>query len=273
MEIQRVCALYFSATGTTRKVVTTIAGELAALLGVPMEELPFALPRDREKVYSFTDKDLLVVGSPTNAGRLPNKIAPDFAARLRGSGTPAVPVVLFGNRNYENSLAELTHLLQKSGFLSVAAAACVAQHAFTQELAYGRPGWSDLFEAKMFAKKLSVKLKTLTADAEPVEVPGDPEAPYYVPLGEDGTPVNFLKAKPKTKLSRCNGCGACARMCPMGAIDKRDYAKVTGTCIKCQACVHRCTKQAKYFDDPSFLSHVKMLEANYTEPKENLWLI
>ena len=35
MQIQRVCALYFSGTGNTRKVVTTIAEELAKLLGVP----------------------------------------------------------------------------------------------------------------------------------------------------------------------------------------------------------------------------------------------
>ena len=273
MKIQRVCALYFSGTGNTRKVVTTIAEELAKLLAVPMEELPFTLLRDREKGYSFTESDLLVVGSPTYAGRLPNKIAPDFAARLRGNGTPAVPVVTFGNRNYENSLAELNTLLQKSGFLPVAAAACVAQHAFTSELAYGRPGWSDLFEAKTFAKKISVKLKGLTDAAEPVTVPGDPQAPYYVPLGEDGQPVNFLKAKPKTKLSRCNGCGACARMCPMGAIDRKDFSKVTGTCIKCQTCVHRCTKQAKYFDDPAFLSHVRMLEQTYQEPKENEWFL
>ncbi len=55
----------------------------------------------------------------------------------------------------------------------------------------------------------------------------------------------------------------------MGAIDPKNTALVPGTCIKCQACVRKCTKHAKYFDDPAFLSHVAMLEANFTEPKEN----
>lgn len=39
--------------------------------------------------------------------------------------------------------------------------------------------------------------------------------------------------------------------------------------LKCQRCVRKCTKHAKYFDDPAFLSHVAMLEQNFTEPKEN----
>lgn len=55
----------------------------------------------------------------------------------------------------------------------------------------------------------------------------------------------------------------------MGAIDPADVSNVPGTCIKCHACVRRCTRHAKYFDDPAFLSHVAMLEQNFAEPKEN----
>lgn len=55
----------------------------------------------------------------------------------------------------------------------------------------------------------------------------------------------------------------------MGAIDPKDPSKVPGTCIKCQACVRKCTKRAKYFDDPAFLSHIAMLEQTYGAPKEN----
>ena len=184
-----------------------------------------------------------------------------------------MPVVMFGNRDYENSLAELCEVLKNGGFTPIAAAACVGQHAFTDALAYGRPGWSDLFEAKIFSKNVANQIKRAEGVMEAIQVPGYAEAPYYVPLGEDGNPVNFLKATPKTNLARCNRCGACARMCPMGAIDKKDITRVTGTCIKCQTCVRRCTKQAKYFDDPAFLSHVAMLEKTYTEPKENEWFL
>ena len=39
--------------------------------------------------------------------------------------------------------------------------------------------------------------------------------------------------------------------------------------MKCNRCVKHCPVGAKYFDDPAFLSHVAMLEQNFTEPKEN----
>ena len=55
----------------------------------------------------------------------------------------------------------------------------------------------------------------------------------------------------------------------MGSIDPADVSQVRGICIKCCACVKKCPSGAKYFDDPAFLSHVAMLEQNFTEPKEN----
>ena len=176
-------------------------------------------------------------------------------------------MVLFGNRSYDNSLAELRAVLAANGFLPVAAGAFVGRHAFTDELAFGRPAWSDLAEIRDFAGRIMEKV--LAGDPGTVQVPGDPAAPYYVPKGVDGEPVKFLKARPRTDLGRCTNCGACVRVCPMGAIDPANVAEVPGTCIKCQSCVRKCTRGAKYFDDPAFLSHVAMLERNFQEPKEN----
>lgn len=124
-------------------------------------------------------------------------------------------------------------------------------------------------ELKNFAAAICDKVNHLTDIPAPIAVPGDATAPYYTPKGTDGQPAKFLKAKPLTDLSRCTNCGACARVCPMGAIDPKDVCSVPGTCIKCQACVRKCTRHAKYFEDAAFLSHVAMLEQNFTEPKKN----
>ncbi|MBQ1343206.1 MAG: ferredoxin, partial [Firmicutes bacterium] len=55
---------------------------------------------------------------------------------------------------------------------------------------------------------------------------------------------------------------------PTGAIDHNDPTSVTGVCIKCNACVKRCVRHAKFFDDPAYLTHKKLLEETCTERKE-----
>lgn len=269
MKIENVRTVCFSATGNTERCVRTLGEALAQALNCPVEHWPFTTPVERAVPRSFRAGELAVVGLPVYAGRLPNKIAPELRQRLRGNGTLAVPVVTFGNRSYDNALAELCALLTETGFHPVAAGAFVGQHAMTDALGYGRPGWSDQFELKQFGEQVARKLQSLTDLPAPLTVPGDPEAPYYVPKGTDGQPVNFLKAKPKTDGKRCNGCGACARRCPMGAIDPEHPARVPGTCIKCQRCVVTCTRRAKYFDDPALLDHVKLLERDFQDPKDN----
>lgn len=269
MKIKRVCALCFSATGNTEKAVSTLAEALAEKWTVPLERYAFTRPAERKMNFSFAETDFAVVGAPTYAGKLPNKILPNFQSQLHGNGAAAAAVVTFGNRSYDNALAELCAVLEADGFRTVAGGAFVGRHAFTDKLADGRPSWDDRKEIQTFSAAIADKLKDLTEIVTPVAVPGDAEAPYYVPKGADGQPAKFLKAKPLTDSSRCTNCGACARVCPMGAIDPGNVFSVPGTCIKCQACVRKCTKHAKYFDDAAFLSHVAMLEYNFADPKKN----
>lgn len=268
MNIERLRAIYYSATGVTDKVIHILAEALAGELSLPVTFQSFTRPAERTAPIEFDNKELVIVGSPTYAGKLPNKILPDFQTKLRGNGALAVPVVTFGNRAFDNSLAELCAVLEEDGFHTVAAGAFPGRHAFTDALGEGRPDLGDRRAIRSFARRIAEKLKDMEEVPGPVKVPGDPAAPYYVPKGLDGEPAKFLKARPRTDLSKCSQCGACARACPMGAIDSENAALVPGTCIKCQSCVRKCTRHAKYFDDPAFLSHVAMLERDFQEPKE-----
>ena len=47
MNISCVKAVYYSAVGTTEKVVTGVAEKIAAALGVPVETYNFSLPENR----------------------------------------------------------------------------------------------------------------------------------------------------------------------------------------------------------------------------------
>lgn len=273
MNIQSVYSLSFSPTDNTRRVTNRIAQTLAESLHVPFQEIPWTLPQERAEVRQFSSTDLVVVGGPTYAGKLPNKILRDYQNNLRGNGALTAAVVTFGNRSFDNSLAELCHTLEEGGFHTVAGGAFVGTHAFSDALATGRPNDFDEEAMDVFAEAIAAKLQNTENIPAPISVQGEADAPYYVPKGMDGQPAKFLKAKPQTDSSLCTGCGLCAHKCPMGSIDHSDPAQVSGICIKCQSCVRSCPTHAKYFDDPAFLSHVQMLEQNFTREAENYTVV
>lgn len=267
MNITSVYAVYYSATGSTMRVIHTIAETIAQKLNAQMAVKDFTLPAARKEDCRLGKNDLLIIGTPTYAGRIPNKMLPYVENNILGENTLAVPIVTFGNRSYDNSLIELKSEIENNGFNCIAAAAIPAEHSFSNKLAKDRPNADDMTSIKSFAVRVADKIKN-AGELHSLYVKGEYPSQYYKPLGIDGKPAVFLKAKPKTDLDKCIKCGACANVCPMGSISKSDFSEIGGVCIKCQACVKKCPVGAKYFDDPAFLSHVAMLEQNYTERKE-----
>ena len=266
MEIKSVWAVYFSGTGTTEKVVTTLARDLAQSLNAPYQTFCFNLPQSREGELAFGPQDLVVFGVPVYAGRVPNLLLPYIQNKVKGQNTPAVPVVLYGNRNFDDGLMELRNVLFQNGFRPFAAGAFVGEHSFSKMLGAGRPDSEDMALAAQLAEKAAQMAKDMAQPPEqPVAVEGcDPIRPYYTPRDRHGEPIkDFLKAKPVTDLTKCVHCGLCARICPMGSIDPNDVSNVVGKCIKCCACVKKCPVGAKSFDHPGYLYHQHELEDQY----------
>ena len=274
MKITKVWAVYFSPTGNAKKVITTMAKKAAEVLSVPMGTFDFTLPENREGITSFESEDLVFFSTPVYAGRIPNKMLPYVQSAFEGNGAFAVPVSVFGNRNFDNGLIELRNELELHGFHTIAAAGIPTEHVFSSKLATGRPDADDLAKIAEFGEKVAKKVADMTEIPAKIEVRGDdPVTAYYTPLGTDGKPAVFLKAKPKTDPEKCTKCGICATVCPMGSIPKDAPDTCTGICIKCHACIKACPAGAKYFDDEAFLSHVEMLKQNYQRRAEAEWFI
>ncbi len=271
MKLEKIWAVYFSGTGTTRRTVERIAGGIASRLNLPAESVDFSRPAVRQETLGFGEKDLVVFGTPVYAGRVPNVLLPFLRERVVGGGALVVPVVLFGNRNYDDALIELRNILTADGMHPIAAGAFVGEHSFSRVLGADRPNAEDEALMDEFAARVAELAAGL--DAAPVKsvaVRGqEPLRPYYTPRDRAGNPINILKVKPKTDLSRCGGCGLCADLCPMGSIDPADVSAVRGICIKCCACVKGCPTGAKFFDDAGYLYHQHELEAQYARPAEN----
>ncbi len=56
---------------------------------------------------------------------MPNLLLPYIRDKVKGNGALAVPVSLFGNRNFDDGLIELRNVLEADGFHTVAGGAFV----------------------------------------------------------------------------------------------------------------------------------------------------
>ena len=313
MVFSRIYEIYFSATLTTEKVVkcisegfldscagayaeagsremkeercqavktddTDIAGsgsESPKLIDKEIEILSynFAYPENRKSFPELKPTDLVIFGMPTYAGRLPNLML-KYLDTIEGNGAMTIPVVTFGNRDFEDSLKELTEILESKGFRTFAAGAFSCEHSFSKILGAGRPDRQDEEEIRDFAEKAFIKLKNACTGAgaqetcdsvdnfSPVRVSGKTDNGYYQPKDNKGGKIDIRKVKPITKES-CNNCGLCAEICPMGAVNPDDPSEITGICIKCGACIKRCPVAAKDFVDEGYLYHKKDLEEKF----------
>ena len=264
MKINRIRMIYFSATGTTQRIVHEICSVLQKQLCVPIVEEDFTLPTARQQDILCMENELAIVGTPVYAGRVPNVLLPYVKNNIKGNHTLAVPIVLFGNRNYDDALIELRNVLEDNGFRTIGGAAFVGEHSFSYTLAAGRPDTEDLSVAREFAQKLVEKIQNMEQlPQQPVKVNGcTPIRPYYTPRDRKGNPVNILKVKPLVQ-DTCDNCGICVNVCPMGSIDAENVRNYTGICIKCGACIKKCPKQARYYDDAGYLYHQHELEEGY----------
>ena len=265
---KKINAMYFSPTETTKKVVLGIAKKIAEATGprAIVHEIDFTFPGVRKIPAVFTQDDVVVVGTPVIAGRVPNVLL-KYLNTFEGNGALAVPVVLYGNRNYDDALIELRDILDAKGFQIVAGAAFIGEHSFSRILGKNRPDEKDMAIASSFAGQIYKKITTQDP-IEVVDVKGErPLRDYYKPKSRAGEPVDIRKVTPKTN-DNCIHCKLCVALCPFGSLDLNDESKLTGICIKCCACVKRCPVQAKYFDDPNYLWHQQELEIDFENPRK-----
>jgi flavodoxin len=160
MTIDQVRLIYFSPTGTTRKVLESIAEGIGAEV---VGHIDLTLPAGLKQPIAPVSGGIAVIGAPVYGGRLPAD-AIDRFKQVTADGVPAVLVVVYGNREFEDALLELKDLSLALGFIPVAGGAFVGEHSFARSdlpIANGRPDRRDLQKAKDFGEKAMAKIAAL----------------------------------------------------------------------------------------------------------------
>ena len=172
--------------------------------------------------------------------------------------TPAIVIVSYGNRDYEDALIELKNTLETQGFNIIGAAAFIAQHSIFTDVAKGRPDKKDIEIIDSFSKKCFKYLDFYPNNYKTLDIKGN--IPYRK--------ISKMPITPSTNKN-CNYCGICSEMCPVHAIDMNNPKNTNKQlCISCTACISVCPQHARKFSGLLYHFAAKKFSKKYKQRKE-----
>ncbi len=255
----KLYAIFFSATDTTRKCVAAFCQGYGAK---PVTAINLADSLN-SKLPDFSSEDVVVVASPVYGGRLPKPVAEAFA-RLKGNNAAAVAIVVYGNRDYDDALLELTDILRAESFRIAGAGAFIGQHSIFPKVGKSRPDQSDLQALESFGKECKAKIRDgFDPDCTPF-IKG--KRPYKKAAG--------APLWPSAKESDCVKCGTCASNCPVGAISgDKPFATDTTKCISCGRCISVCPIGVRKHSGVKYSLVGFLFNAAFSKRKEPEWVV
>lgn len=244
-EIKKLHLVYFSPSGSTEKIVKTVASEIK---GLEIETHDLLTSASREKKYTFGKNDLVIFGCMT-AGKL-FTLSDEIFECLEADGTPFIGVATFGNTYYGIALTEMLKRAENNGFKVAALAAFVARHSIDPAFAAERPDAKDVEIMKDFARRAYEKILSgdLTLHTLPKTNWSAWEMGNKVIAYREEHPDEAYALPPSYKTKEmsdaCIKCGTCAKHCPVNAINIAKKTFDLDKCIGCWACINRCPVHA-----------------------------
>lgn len=256
MKLYTIC---FSATNTTQRSVKILCKGLGLK---PTLEINLADNLEAE-FPEFSADDVVVVGVPVYGGRLPAVVA-DSLSRLDGNGAAAIALVVYGNRDYDDALLELTDYLSAKNFHIVGAGAFIGQHSIFPKVGASRPDDSDGQSLIKFGMECMKAISDCNSSSKMPYIKG--KKPYKVS-------ANIVLA-PTAKEQDCVKCGACIRKCLVGAISvETPWITDTTKCISCGRCITLCSQNARKHSGLKYSIFGAIFKACFSKRKEPEWVV
>jgi ferredoxin len=260
MKIQSLKLVCFSPTGTTKTVIKSIA---RGFNHDHVELIDITKPRAREHGFMIGKDDLLIIAVPVYMGRVPSVLSA-WLNSVKADNTPAVCVVVYGNRAFDDALLELKDSMEKCGCHVIAGAAFIGEHSFSSvdlPSSVGRPDANDLLHAELFGRKI----KEAIIEMRSINFGNKFAIPGNFPYGGTNNlwHLDFIAVN-----NDCVQCGICAEGCPVGAIDSEKSCIIDkDKCTLCCACIKKCPQKARAMKAGP-MKEAAIRCTNFTERKE-----
>lgn len=259
MIVNEARLIYFSPTRTSKQVAEAIVH------GTGIENIvSMNITLQEAEEIEIPASALTIIVVPVYGGHVA-PLAMERLENIRGLNTPAVLVVVYGNRAYEKALMELDAFALPHGLKVIAGATFIGEHSYSTDkcpIADGRPDDYDLELASEFGKRIMEKVQSANTpetlypiDVRAIKRPSQPFFPLLrffrkvIKLRKSSTPLPRVPWMDDESL--CTHCGICATHCPAGAIIKGNEQHTdVDKCIKCCACVKVCARKARVYDTP-----------------------
>lgn len=214
--------IIFSPTGGTEKVAHIISRQWSeSTIKIDLSDY-----KTDFSGCAIGKEDRVLIAMPSFGGRAP-AVAIERLKKIAGNGARCTLVCVYGNRAYEDTLAEMEDAAKECGFQVVAAVAAIAQHSIITQYAANRPDALDEKQLEEFALQIADRTAVVTS------IPGNRP---YKKVGAGLVP------KPSKD---CVKCGVCAKNCPVQSIDPVTLSADTKKCIYCMRCVKQCPHNAR----------------------------
>lgn len=240
--------LYFTGTGNSRYVAKRIAEATGDELFSMNDRIK---KNDRTTVQA---KDRLVFVVPTYAWRIPRVVE----AWIRGTeflGADRAWFVMTCGDEIGNAAKYNQQLCQNKGFTYMGTVQVIMPENYIA--LFDAPGPEEAAEIIRNAEPVIDRAAQRIRDGEAFPSPRNTVAdrikssivnPAFYPM--------FVKASAFTADDRCNGCGKCAKLCPLNNIRLEEDRPIWGrNCTHCMACIAYCPTEAVEYGKKSAGKH------------------
>jgi ferredoxin len=246
----QICIAFCSPAGSTRHVAETIESTCSEF-SADVHLLDLGQGKDRTEFSKLLDGagpgDCFFMGSPVYRDMAVPPVMEFIDSLPAVNGCNTVPFVTWGGAFSGIALWQMGRELVRKGFNLMGGAKVIGTHSMMwthpEPAGQGHPAPADDQVISQFARDICNRLLNNEVGSLTLDSLDYNASEHTAEIKEKlGQPWMII---PKTvDEDACTQCGVCEEVCPVAAVEMKDYPAFTQDCFDCFNCIRLCPEEA-----------------------------